>query len=240
MPFRQQRAADLESFALLLEGVGFSNLHAIRDTVTLLRDKLYGLHTPGTTDYACWGYKINDLTIELNSLPRHVRPRTIHTISIVIDTDILAKCDQWETMNDPFIKMNFRVKIVGIDTRRKYFTGFHIDKHTGTNHPTEVHPLYHLQYAPSVAKGAGFGSLLTLDTPRIMHPPVELILGLDLVISNFLPETWNKLKNQPAYLALQKKYQNALWKPYLLTLASNWANHDPVTWNRFDLCPHFN
>jgi hypothetical protein len=114
-------------------------------------------------------------------------------------------------------------------------------KHTGGRNPVEMHPLYHLQYNPSMAnKGAGFGSLLQLDSPRTIHPPVELILELDLVFANFLPDAWEILKNNTTYLSLQRKYQKALWQPYKLTLAEHWSGGKSTSLKSNDICPYLN
>lgn len=243
MALREQRASDLENLAILLEGVGLTDMPQIREAATILKNKDRALHTPGTTDRACWGYKIYDLVVKLDKLPaRHLHPK-VHSISISIDTEILSKCSLWATMQDPLLTMKFKVRIRGLNRWKEYVSGFHIDKHIGTgeNGPTEVHPLYHLQYNPAIGKkGFSFGSLLHLDIPRLMHPPVDLILGLDLVIANFLPEIWDKLRNNRNYLGLQKKYQDALWKPYMHTLSSHWPANNQISIDRFDLCPYLN
>ena len=53
------------------------------------------------------------------------------------------------------------------------------------------------------------GDLMILDSPRISYHPMDLILGVDFLLSNFLPENWNNLTSTvDEYNTLVEKYQN--------------------------------
>lgn len=240
MAFRNERASEIEALARLIEKTNIGSPHQIYTAAQSLRDEKCGFHTPGTTDYSCWGYTIEDLKLYLPELPRHVAPKSIHSLDLTIDIDLLCKCDDWDNLNDPFQKLNFRVALRGLDSVKEYSFGFHIDKHNHAHQTDEIHPIYHLQYSPALRNQAtDYGSLLMLDTPRMMHAPVDLVLGLDLVLSNFLPKVWDKLRDEQQYVALYKKYLDSIWKPYVHTWASHWAyDLANITWQPSLLCPY--
>lgn len=240
MALRLKRASDLRIFAGLLERVGFANLHQIYEAANNLQDKTKGIHTPNTTDYSCWGYAIENLTLHLDEFPkRHIRPASIYALQVSIDTKLLCHYETWGTLNDPLVVLNFRVKIRGLDERSTYAFGFHIDKHN-SNETEEIHPIYHLQYTPIVDDNENIGSVLYLDSPRMMHVPLDLILGIDMVLSNFAPKEWNRLRDLSEYQSLFKKYQENFWKPYIHTWASYWSyNQGEIVWNNPNsICPY--
>ena len=241
MAIRNKRASELELFARLLEKVNLGYFYQIYAVADDLRDSSKGFHSPGTTDYNCWGYNIEDLTFYLPEVPqKHIHPKTIHSIQLSMDVKLLCKYNGWETIDDPLIQLNFRVRIIGLDTQRTYSFGFHIDKHNEAQDSDELHPVYHLHYTPAVNGNEDIGNVLSLDCPRIMHAPMELILGTDLVLSNFSPNIWDRLRDEAEYQALYKRYQDYIWKPYIHTFASHWTyDKEDICWNSpKSICPY--
>lgn len=241
MHFRNQRARELELFARLLEKVNLGNPHQIYQVINELKDKAKGFHSPGTTDYLCWGYKINSLIFDIKDFPRrHIIPN-INAMQLAIDIDLLCRWDYWGTLNDPLLKLNFKVQILGLDSNQSYSFGFHIDRNNN-NGSEEIHPIYHLHYSPSVGGNTDIGKVLSLDAPRFMHAPIDIILGTDFVLSNFSPSIWDKLRNESEYISLCKIYQDNLWKPYVHTWASGWAYESTgICWpppSSKSICPY--
>lgn len=241
MASRFERASELEAFARLIDKTGLCHRSdLIYDAAKILRDKTSAFHTPGTTDYSCWGYNIQNLPFTFSELPqRHIRPSSIHSMKLEIDVSVLCNDSNWQSSSDPFISMNFRARIIGSDSHKEYSFGYHVDKHNGAE-SEEVHPIYHLQYDPLVNEDSELGTVLFLDTPRIMHVPIDLILGLDMVFSNFLPKVWNSLRNETEYQSLYSKYVNLIWKPYIHTWASHWSyKPEELNWNLPNMiCPY--
>lgn len=242
MAKRLERASELETFARLIDKTGLCHRTDLIYTAAKdLKDKTKGFHTPGTTDYACWGYNIENLTFSFDSLPeRHIRPTGIHSMKMEIDILLLCNDAHWQSNNDPFINMNFNVRVIGSDSNREYSFGFHVDRHVGEVHSDEIHPIYHLQYNPLISNDEDLGTVLYLDSPRIMHVPVDLILGLDIAFSNFLPKTWNSLRNESEYQSLYSKYVELIWKPYVHTWATYWTYKPAeLNWNLPNhICPY--
>jgi hypothetical protein len=240
MTLRYKIASELTRFAQILDKTNaVQNTYVIYEAIRLLQNKTYGFHYPGTTDYRCWGYCIEDLTFFLPVPKKHVNPSSVHSLQVSIDADILCNYDDWETMNDPFVKLNFRARIKGLDSVKSYSFGFHIDKHIDEQHSNEIHPLYHIHYTPLVNENTTLGDVLSLDTPRLMHLPVDLVLGIDMILSNFAPAIWNKLRDEMVYQSIFRNYQSIFWKPYVHAFASRWEfNNANITWgNIFQICP---
>ncbi|MCB9093378.1 MAG: hypothetical protein H6620_12565 [Halobacteriovoraceae bacterium] len=241
MAVRSERASHLEAFARLMDKYELCETGLIYKAAKVLRDKTKAFHSPNTKDYSCWGYKINDLPFYLAELPkRHIRPSTIHSMQLEVDIELLCNDEHWKYQSDPFIELNFRVRVIGSDSRKKYAFGFHVDKHKHKqqHESEEIHPIYHLQYNPIIGEDeeTDLGSILYLDSPRMMHVPVDLILGTDLILSNFVPRIWNKLRDENEYQSLYQKYQNSLWKPYIHTWASHWPYKlQELNWKRAQL-----
>lgn len=240
MALRHQIASELRGFAQIIDKTTkVKNTYVIYDAIKLLQDKTHGFHNPGKTDYRCWGYCIEDLTFFLPVPKKHVHPSSVHSLQVSIDADILCNFDDWETMNDPFVKLNFRARIKGLDSMQSYSFGFHIDKHNEEKHSNEIHPIYHIHYTPLVNGNNDLGNVLSLDTPRLMHLPVDLVLGVDMVLSNFAPEIWNKLRDEMLYQSIFRNYQTIFWKPYVHAFASKWEfNKTNITWGDISqICP---
>ena len=70
------------------------------------------------------------------------------------------------------------------------------------------------------------GNVLLLPTPRISHPPMDIVLGIDFVLSNFVKaEIYKKIQSNSQYKAAVRKAQEKLWKPYMLSLAHHWCKN---------------
>ncbi len=75
-----------------------------------------------------------------------------------------------------------------------------------------------------------------------MHKPIDFVLGIGFLTSNFYPIAFENLKEDREFVKLQQKYQHAIWKPYFHTLANNWKPfiEGEIIWNPInDICPIF-
>src|SRR5690606_22254631 len=111
----------------------------------------------------------------------------------------------------------------------------------GDNDPNDCHPIYHLQFGGRKLekKYLDFGNALILDTPRVVHYPMDVILGVDFVLSNFFSASWRKLRQDGEYVNLVRDYQSYFWKPYAHSNASHWkpfAQHE-ISWDPVSILP---
>lgn len=245
--FRQARSEDLKIAAKVIENTFSGDINTSPITIAA---ELLKTHSPilknGTTDADCWGYEITDLKIPVDTI-KHIKPKEIinNKLELILNMKLIASFKDWERLNDPFIELNFNVIIRGIsikenDEESHYFC-FHIDKHDMAENSEEPHPIYHLQYSNNPYKSTNFnyGSTLYIDTPRILHHPVDLILGIGFLTSNFFPSAFEAIMDDGFFPGLYKKYQDRIIKPYFHTLASHWDyNKSNVVWKPTkDLCP---
>lgn len=64
--------------------------------------------------------------------------------------------------------------------------------------------------------------VILADTPRIAHLPMDAILGIDFVLTNFWDTSVLSFRNEGAYINLLTESQKNLWKPYIDTLHGFW------------------
>lgn len=104
---------------------------------------------------------------------------------------------------------------------------WHMDYHVMPgNPPTYMHPDFHLHHGgKKIANLNTYGNLVILDAPRVMHHPLDVILGIDFVISNFFSAIqWQKLRAKKEYHRIVEMAQENWWKDYYLALNSYWES----------------
>ena len=85
-----------------------------------------------------------------------------------------------------------------------------------------------------------WGSAIYLDVPRLMHYPVDLILGIGLCLTNFHPKKrFESLKSQVGFIRAYREAQNNIMKPYYFNIVSQWdKNNRSLKWKTpSKLCP---
>lgn len=190
-----------------------------------------------------WGYTITGLSIPVEtSTLKHIRPLGITNAQLIVAINLISDLNEWGNLNDPFISLSFKaiIKAINPNSNAPHFLAFHIDRHNGKYKTNEIHPLYHLQYIQNPKERPDFnhGDSLQIDIPRMMHLPMELILGTSFLLSNFAPTSFNKIIKNRQYINLCKEYQERVWKPYVNSLAAYWSvNPNQWLWNPKLNCP---
>ncbi len=244
--FRKKRAGDLRIVADVLDSVfgskrGVPNIDTgpLRTAATNLEG---GLYNDVEMKWENWGYTIENFKMPVETI-KHIRPKGIKKVELTLNMSLEADFNNWGTLNDPLISLNFNVVMKGLTDKISYFC-FHIDKHDMAKFSTEPHPIYHIQYSPKpkniVDEEFEYGNVLHLDTPRLMHQPLDLILGIGFLISNFAPSKWDKLIDNRFFKKAFKDYQICISKPYHHSFANHWDtfDSDKILWNNTNhICP---
>ncbi|MFT3903894.1 MAG: hypothetical protein QM727_12025 [Niabella sp.] len=192
-----------------------------------------------------WGYSISNIKfpVEISTL-KHIRPEGFSNLEVIIDVNVVSRNSEWLKLNDPFDSLNFRTLLKGTNqkTSKIHYLGFHIDRHNGEK-VNEVHPLYHIQYLQNskVKNKDDFdhGDSLQLDIPRMMQLPMDLILGVSVIISNFAPKLYEKLLKDRQFVNLTREYQERVWRPYFNSLESYWLTPmNNRSWDPKLNCPY--
>ena len=140
---------------------------------------------------------------------------------------------------DPLTSLELNIDISGeylgaASDLKQAFCCWHLDRH-GYLQPSEFsHPRYHFSFG-----GRHLESFLTdkdiavllADSPRIPHPPLDAILGVDFIITNFLGASLSKHRADAIYANIVTSMQKSLWKPYIDVLYGHWQpKPQQVSW----------
>lgn len=120
--------------------------------------------------------------------------------------------------------------------RNKLIHSWHFDRHVGdASKPpgdTEAaHPRYHFHFGGNRMRTFAkennlnwFPHVILFEGPRPAHPPLDGILAIDFVLSNFFAADWRALRRMPEYIGVVNAAQTRLWKPYANTLPTHWIS----------------
>lgn len=246
MKFRKERAQELDNVErLLTQHIPSINCSPLRKAISSLRnDQKWILFKDKSRDVNTWGYDIRDLTFQIPET-RHIQPAGIKRLELYFSIKIIANYQDWDTSNDPLRELSFRVLIRGVGDKTAQ-TGFHIDRHELENPINgEIHPSYHFQNSvnPNNEDQFEYGSVLSLDAPRVMHYPMDFILGIGFLTANFSPKYYEKLLDTHPYPRYLKESQERIWKPYAHLMSSYWksplsAPKTSLNWNSKQICPY--
>ncbi|WGF91536.1 hypothetical protein [Aequorivita marisscotiae] len=197
-----------------------------------------------------WGYDAPDLLFRFPADPEKSKPHPLKDVELSFSVAVRGNTDYLNTFNDPFESLNFDIIITGKHKEREMITSYHLDRHIfedGDNPSKESHPCYHFQFGGKKmidehGKAVDCGSLMFLEPPRISYHPMDLILGIDFLLSNFFPHNWTNLTNNyDEYNNLVEKHQRLFLKPFALSFASYWdkrvLNGDEINWSALTIHP---
>jgi hypothetical protein len=177
-----------------------------------------------------WGYSITNLIFRRLRPACCFLPKKVSDLTLTLDIRVVGICDEGKDVIDPMQELVIDIKITGkAEDQRNVCCIWHLDRHEdelGSQSPDEAHPRYHFQYGGRLLESEtvnfNHGDSLLLKSPRVAHPPLDGILGIDFIISNFFGSEWRKLKLDGTYNNLIKNAQNRFWKPYVITTFQPW------------------
>lgn len=185
-----------------------------------------------------------ELRLSKEEIPRHLSHKNIQNLKILFSTKVEIDYNNLLEENDPFQKLEFNIYAYAddLDTGREIVYSLHLDRHIfndGDNIPDEVHPMYHFQFGGRKLKEkvVDYGQALFFDSPRITYHPMDFILGLDFLLSNFFPTIWKKFQKEGRYINILKKYQQYFMQPYYQSIANSFDRTLPQNWNAQEIYP---
>lgn len=236
MKYRRKIASDLRKLnSVLYTYFPTAEIGSFESAITELNNKdLIPLVPYKESNNNFWGYNLGRLIFNFDSIPRHTLPNNCKDLKLILDIKIVGNCNNLYSLQDPFEWLEFNIVIEGTkfteEGNSQLLTSYHLDRHIiveGDEDSEFPHPIYHFQFGGRKLASQGelfeTGSLLIFDSPRIGHYPMEAILGIDFMLSNFFPKTWRKIKSENnEYINLIEEYQELFLKPYIHTHASQW------------------
>lgn len=184
---------------------------------------------------AVWHYKFNFLEFNIASQSGCI-PAEIDELKLRFSIDIkgIIPDDTSDTVLDPLEKLTFDLELLGrgFDEEKQdlidLHASWHLDKHirgADDGKPKYSHPEYHLAFGGNKMEvnSAIYGASLILPSPRLSHPPMDAVLGINFILQNY----FNKkqiagILANPEYRAIISYSQELLLKPYMISLTSFW------------------
>lgn len=170
-----------------------------------------------------WGYNFDGLEftkIDDESF-RHSRPENSIIISVELGIVLSGPCLDDDASENPFSSLNGDIIVNGLtaDGETILKCAWHFDKHIRDKkaaEPALAHPEYHFQHGGKNIRLLGdYGSHQILESPRIAHPPLDGILLVDFILSNYCGSEWTNLRlEDPTYKDLVVAAQERYWAPY--------------------------
>ncbi len=231
--YRQRKASTLRQLASILNRkkicTDISPLHSAADQCA--SQQPYGNKS--------WGYDISNLIFRFEN-PPGIEPKTTKDFRIELSVNAAGNCDNVESDQFTHLVIDLE-KFIQNSDGNELKVAWHFDRHIGdskTPSRAEVHPLYHFQYGGKKLHDLreSLGSTFLLDPPRLMHPPMDGILAIDFVLSNYAGEIWRELRLDGEYSNIVNPVFKEIWKPYFEAIASNWSSPKISCHDLF--CPH--
>lgn len=183
-----------------------------------------------------WGYSISEQLFRIDE-QRHTIPENLIDLTISLSIDIKGFCLSEEDQTNPIKELAVDLVISGKNKNgERLLNCWHLDKHVpGEDEACYAHPDFHFHHGGKKMQGS-FGSAIIFESPRIAHPPMDGILAVDFILSNFLQGPQKLLRDNNEYLRLVSVAQERLWKPYAIAAASHW-NSNKTGWLATDIWP---
>lgn len=186
-----------------------------------------------------WAINITDMEMPIEN-PKHLKPGKLKgNLKMFVSISMEGSGKDWKENKDCIKSLRFKVEVLerNQSDNQKYFqTGFHIDKMDDKDDPTEMHPLYHVHFLnDSQIEGT---EVLAMDVPRLMHHPVDVLLGVLLVYANYNKTGYNKLTNDGNFMGLCRDSAEHILAPYYQSLAKVPWDTGSVTDYDQVLCPY--
>lgn len=167
---------------------------------------------------------INDVESKLNGKPRKKMVFSTKDEGIVFHTVTTGMNANPETGNqklDLYLKLSYEFDSEGAEveeTIKNYTLSLHIKGVQKNNHHSKhdfgwhqdgivinkkmkkkfhfIHPYYHFHAGGNAIKGKGPGSLMLLDSPRLPHPPMDIVLAVNFVLCHFFNSQEKKFSDE--------------------------------------------
>lgn len=231
---------DLKSFQRLLEkhmGGYILNIGALGTAINQVRNP----------NREFWGYEVPRLEFVNLDLGEVVCPNLdeIFVKNAVLELKLNITCLSCipDPIEDPIQEFGIQITINIRDLEKVVARSFwrfeqHPAKVNGVpaNQPEFHHPLYHLHFGGhelnNDSQNMNSSNVLILEAPRIMHPPMDIVLAIDFILNNFYSRHScksfiNLLEKEGTYLKIVENARRRFWKPFAFGLASNFTtNHN--------------
>lgn len=186
-------------------------------------------------------FDISDLTFTISCSKQKPIPNNINRIAIVLDINYIygnleEECDVFQNY-----QLNLCIKgyKLGTNSESKFFS-WHLDKEENTD-ASFIHPLYHFHAGGKRLKGkiGKDSENFVISSPRLAHPPMDIILAIHFIIQNFVNGSEVKEKEQLIhdhdYCEIVSRAQQRVLDPYFGAFSKQSKHKDYSRENLFPL-----
>jgi hypothetical protein len=188
-------------------------------------------------------YELSPLEFKFIDYPKHLSHTNIDNLRLKFSIKLKGDGKKIPNYEDPLNSLEFNIWIFGTNKNNpssELFYSLHFDRHIeGENPSKEIHPIYHFQFGGRKIddNATDRGQALFMDVPRIMYHPMDIILGIDFLLSNFFPKVWEKFKKNGTYNNIMQKYQSYFVYPYFKTITKHFEESITQPWKTKDIYP---
>ena len=198
---------------------------SIQYIANILKQKKLCLDTSPLTKGYNKGDKVWNVAKLKFAIKDNIPRNTIPSVPLL---DVLLDVSYKETDNTdiPISQYCFRITVEGMNQEGLFKSSWHLD-YDDNSALDFIHPHFHMTWGGDKMKDLNLGEVLLLPTPRFSYPPMDIVLGIDFILSNFIKaDIYNQIQSNPQYKAAVKKAQEKHWKPYILSLAHHWCGNN--------------
>lgn len=229
---------DLKSLAQLLEKYSFKEhgtieITRLQELITDLERKLIGKkRTKILFATKNEGIVFHTLTTGMNANPAMENQKLDLYLNMAFEyhseeVDIDRKMKHYT--------LNLHIKGVQKNSTSKHDFGWHQDGFEEMRLDTDgkkkklqfIHPYYHFHAGGNAIAGKGPGSLMILSSPRLPHPPMDIVLAVNFVICQFYSTQETRFADEMGifedddYKQLIERAAVRLYKPYYEEIQRN-------------------
>lgn len=181
--------------------------------------------------------QVDKLLFNIKPAPRNTRP-IVEYLEILLN--VTVPIVSFDNTNLNLNRYFFSIDISAYNKNgEKVKSSWHLD-YDDSKDVEYVHPFFHLTFGGKMMENIEIGNLLLLPTPRFAYPPMDVILGIDFILSNFLKkDIYNEFTSDSQYRSAVKNAQFKFWRPYMLSLAHFWCKNQCEIYN-YDLAQSLN
>lgn len=131
----------------------------------------------------------------------------------------------------PFVNLDICIVIKNLD--EEPVSRWHFDlANQQDGESMQQGPLTHVQYG---GHNSGFRHLdHPLKVPRLNHPPMDIILLCEMVVSNFFPQKWDLIRENPSWCDAISTCQRICYSDYFKKAIQTLARRDTTILREMD------
>lgn len=177
-------------------------------------------------------YRLNNFSIYLKGSIAGTKPNNLHFCKIELENRFALK-DNLSENTDPLFMYSLDLKISLFKSEqnqsKEYCCTWHLDKEEKELDFSYIHPYYHIQFAGKKHEYLD-PDMAILSSPRIPHPPMDVILAFHFIINNFIDRKVHnyvdQINNHPTYIRILNNSRKRLWEPYFNGLSQTYNHND--------------